>query len=64
MSDTRFGWCMSGHHSDCIVEFERFYHGTKRAGRKTVSAVIYTGDIIKCGCKCHKPKSTRKGRTS
>ena len=33
-----FGWCSTGHHSGCTVEFENW---------------AVKGEMIKCECECH-----------
>lgn len=38
-----FGWCDTGHHEGCILQFENW-------GQK--------GQFIVCECECHGPKKT------
>ena len=54
------GWCNDNMHDKCIKEFERFYIGQKKVKRKTVESIIFTGEIVTCECKCHKPEAVEK----
>lgn len=57
-----FGWCMTNDHKSCPVKIQKWYHGKKKVGRKSVDAVVMTDEWTECDCYCHKPKPEKPVR--
>lgn len=44
VSDSPFDWCGTGDHTNCRRSYKRSHAGPK-------NTVVYTGEIVKCGCR-------------
>lgn len=58
-----FDWCNAGQHETCPVEYQRWYHGKVKKGRKNVDGIIFLDEFAKCDCKCHSPEKSGKKTT-